>query len=299
MRGVVLILLVLLLGACVTETEPVEIDVVPVEPPASEPSSTSTGGQAEGAVPVLSVVDGDTIRVLYDGESEPVRLIGINAPERDECLYSEATLRLAELVGDEPVRLEADRSDRDQYGRLLRYVYVGDVFVNEALVREGLAISRRYEPDTAHQELLDAAQADAQAESVGMWGPAACGEAMGFASTDETAPIQIGHIRYDAEGDDNHNLNDEWVEFTNPTAEPFDLTGWSIKDESASHRYRFPDGFNLEGQGTVRLHTGCGADTSTELFWCNEGSAVWNNSGDTVFVLDPAGNIVTSVSYDG
>jgi hypothetical protein len=142
------------------------------------------------------------------------------------------------LVAGGPIRLESDVSDRDQFGRLLRYVYAGEVFVNEALVREGLAIARRYEPDTAQATVLEAAQAAAEADGVGMWAPDACGAAA-------TGTIEIGHIRYDADGNDNFNLNDEWVEFVNPGSIPLDLTGWSIKDESASHRYYFPSGFSL------------------------------------------------------
>ena len=47
---------------------------------------------------------------------------------------------------------------------------------------------------------------------------------------------------------------------------------------------------------SVAVHTGCGRPTATDLYWCNEGSAVWNNSGDTAFLLDPAGNIAASRS---
>lgn len=268
------------------------------------PASTTTSSlpsTTQGATPdvsaggdegtsVLSVTDGDTMRVLVDGENEPLRLIGINAPESGECLAAEATSRLADLVGEGPVRLESDVSDRDDFGRLLRYVHAGDVFVNEVLVREGLALARRYEPDTARSGDLEAAQSAAEADQVGMWNPEACGSAGG-------ASLEIGHIRYDADGDDNHNLNDEWVEITNPGETSADLSGWSLKDESASHRYGFPAGFHLDGEATVRIHTGCGEDTSTALYWCNQDSAVWNNSGDTVFVLDPNGNVVVSESY--
>ena len=47
----------------------------------------------------------------------------------------------------------------------------------------------------------------------------------------------------------------------------------------------------------MTVHTGCGADTGTDLFWCNEGSAVWNNDGDTAFLLDPRGNVVDTRTY--
>lgn len=262
---------------------------------ASTTTTTSTTLPTTTATPaaevsVLSITDGDTMRVLVDGVNEPLRLIGINAPEGGECMAPEAATRLAELVAGGPVVLESDVSDRDQFGRLLRYVYAGDVFVNAALVREGLAIARRYEPDTARAPELEAAQAEAEAAQVGMWAPDACGAAA-------TGTIEIGHIRYDADGNDNFNLNDEWVEFVNPGSSSIDLTGWSVKDESASHRYPFPSAFTLGAGATVRLHTGCGEDTASALYWCNQGSAVWNNGGDTVFVLDPSGNIVVSESY--
>lgn len=255
------------------------------------PSSTTTTVPSH-EVSVLSITDGDTLRVLVDGVNEPLRLIGINAPEGGECMAAEAALRLGELMEGGAIRLESDVSDRDQFERLLRYVYVGDVFVNEALVREGLAIARRYEPDTARAAVLESAQAAAEADRVGMWASDACGAAT-------SGTIEIGHIRYDAEGNDNFDLNDEWVEFSNPGPAALDLTGWSVKDESASHRYYFPSGFSLGSGATVRLHTGCGDDTTAALYWCNQGSAVWNNSGDTVFVLDPNGNIVGTKPYSG
>jgi hypothetical protein len=47
------------------------------------------------------------------------------------------------------------------------------------------------------------------------------------------------------------------------------------------------------------LFTGCGSDTATERYWCNEDSAVWNNKGDTVFLKDPAGNTVVAETYRG
>jgi hypothetical protein len=242
---------------------------------------------------VVEVVDGDTLTVRMEGVLEPVRLIGIDAPEREECLAEEAADRLGELVRAGPVTLEKDVSERDRFGRLLRYVWVGEVLVNRELVADGLAIARRYPPDLAYTETLETAQAAAREARRGLWAPDACGPAAAGAT------IRIGHIRYDADGDDNQNLNDEWVELVNDGASPLDLTGWSVRDESATHRYRFPTGFTLPPGATVRLHTGCGGDTATHLYWCNQGSAVWNNSGDTVFVLDPHGNIVTSQSYVG
>lgn len=138
-------------------------------PPNAAPTTTLVA-PAERAT-VAAVVDGDTIRVLLPGgEEEPVRLIGIDAPELGEPLFSRSRARLAELVEDRTVTLVADVSDRDRHGRLLRYVYAAEVLVNREMVREGWAAARRYEPDTALAAELEAAQAEAEADRAGMWG---------------------------------------------------------------------------------------------------------------------------------
>ncbi|MEM7816998.1 MAG: thermonuclease family protein, partial [Candidatus Aenigmatarchaeota archaeon] len=69
---------------------------------------------------VSEVVDGDTFKI--DGKS--VRLIGIDAPEIGEPCYLDAKEKLKELIKDKIVRLEKDFKERDEYGRLLRYVYI-------------------------------------------------------------------------------------------------------------------------------------------------------------------------------
>lgn len=241
---------------------------------------------------VASVTDGDTVDVtLRDGSRETVRLTGINAPERGECWASEATGVLEALIppGDE-IGMTVDESDRDQFGRLLRYLWVGSMSVNEELVRRGAAISRRYPPDTALSDRFDAAQEEAEAESRGMWAPDACGEAA-------EGDLTIVELRYDAEGDDSQNLNDEWIRIRNDGTRSVDLTGWGIKDESASNRFSFPSGFTLSPDAEVTIYSGCGEDTDTALYWCSSGSAIWNNSGDTAFITDPSGNTHTSQSY--
>lgn len=123
-------------------------------------------------VTVVSVTDGDTIRVRYpSGVVEPVRLIGIDSPERNECGADAATAYLRSLVDGKQVRMEQDVSNRDRYDRLLRYIYLGDVFVNESIVWNGHATAVRYPPDTAKATILEAAQAAAQAAGRGIWSP--------------------------------------------------------------------------------------------------------------------------------
>jgi micrococcal nuclease len=114
----------------------------------------SGGGARSGGEEgqVMNVIDGDTIDVILDGEEVRVRYVGVNTPERDETCYSEATAANRALVENQRVRLVKDVSETDRYGRLLRYVYVGDTFVNQMLVAEGFAEVVLYEPDDSFYE---------------------------------------------------------------------------------------------------------------------------------------------------
>jgi micrococcal nuclease len=115
---------------------------------------------------VIDVVDGDTI-VINGGLH--VRYVGIDAPEKNEVLYLEAQKGNRELVMGKRVRLERDISDRDSYGRLLRYVYVDGIFVNAEMVRNGLAYARAYPPDVKYLEYLESVEKEAQQMRRGFW----------------------------------------------------------------------------------------------------------------------------------
>jgi micrococcal nuclease len=134
---------------------------------------------------VIEVVDGDTVDVELAGRRERVRLLGIDTPEvhvggeggAPECFGPEASAFTAELLAvGAPVRLERDVVGRDDYGRLLAYVYVmaggeetGGRMVNEAIVRQGYARPLIIEPNGAYAALLVAAATAAEAEGLGLW----------------------------------------------------------------------------------------------------------------------------------
>ena len=126
---------------------------------------------------VVRVIDGDTIE-LEGGQT--VRYIGIDTPETVhpqkavQCFGREASNKNKELVEGKEVQLEKDISETDKYGRLLRYVYVGDVFINELLVREGFAHASSYPPDIKYQNLFGEAQREAQGQNRGLW--VGCGQ---------------------------------------------------------------------------------------------------------------------------
>lgn len=145
------------------------------EPPTATPeppttaTPTPTADNRQKAV-VTGIVDGDTIRIVRNGEDDTIRYIGIDAPETNDAYGPQATAANRQLVEGQTIYLESDTSNRDRYGRLLRYVYLDDGrMVNEELVSVGHALSVAYPPDTAHQALLDAAQQRAQAAGTGMW----------------------------------------------------------------------------------------------------------------------------------
>ncbi len=121
------------------------------------------------AATVTKVMDGDTIAVSISGVEYVVRYIGVDTPERNEPCGPEAATANAALVEGQTVWLVKDVSETDRYGRLLRYVFVGEVFVNEQLVRDGWARSRRYPPDTAFADRFDRLAAEAQAAGLGCW----------------------------------------------------------------------------------------------------------------------------------
>lgn len=253
------------------------------------PETTDDG---RPAAEVVQVVDGDTIEVrLPDGRLERVRLIGIDAPETGEPGSQEATERLAELVEGEQIRMEGDVSDRDRFDRLLRYVMVGDVFVNETLVEEGLAAAVRYPPDTARAQTLEAAESHARAARSGLWGVMADPVTTGPKTT-PGGSVVISEVRFDAAGNDLENANDEWVQITNTGSEPADLSNWELTDEGPNHAFTFPGGFQLDPGADVRVFSGCGDPTPTRLYFCVSGSAVWNNDGDTASLYDASGSLV-------
>ena len=89
---------------------------------------------------VERVVDGDTFKVTYDGEETSARIVGIDAPERNTPEGPAATKALAKLIEGKTVRLEfTEGRKRDNFGRLLCRVYVGDVDVGRWMIEHGHA----------------------------------------------------------------------------------------------------------------------------------------------------------------
>jgi len=139
----------------------------------SSPELTKTApAELDSQVTVARVVDGDTVEL---STGQKVRYIGLDTPEvvdprkPVQCYGVEASNKNKQLVLGQSVRLEKDVSENDKYGRLLRYVWVGETLVQDYLIRQGYAHASAYPPDIKYQEQFTAAEAEARAANRGLW----------------------------------------------------------------------------------------------------------------------------------
>ena len=135
-------------------------------------AETETDEQITTYERVTSVIDGDTIELA---SGERVRYIGIDTPETHhpdkpvECFGIEATNRNRELVEEKKVELVSEGPNRDQYGRLLRHVFIDGTFINAQLVWEGYARASSFgEPSKFHQVFVQLEVASRDAKR-GLW----------------------------------------------------------------------------------------------------------------------------------
>lgn len=245
----------------------------------------------DGEVATLDTAsDGDSMVVHVDGERNEVRLAGINAPEADECHGDDSRAMLEELVGAGELVLEpvTGEDDVDQFGRLLRNVWVDGTWVNELLVRRGAALA--LQTGTTDETVLVAAENQAWLDRVGMWDRTVCG--------DFPPGVEVIDVNYDPPGADEENAAAEFALLTNEGGDQVDISGWIVRDESSQHRYRFPEGTVLAPDDQLRLRSGCGTDEGLDLYWCAEGP-VWSNGGDTVLLQTPTGTVASRYKYGG
>ncbi len=138
----------------------------------SDDQTNSSSPANSDEVTVTKVVDGDTIEI--EG-GQKVRYIGIDTPETVDprktvqCFGVEASNKNKELVLGKKVKLVKDVSETDKYGRLLRYVYVGNTFVNDYLVANGFARASSYPPDVKYQDQFKKSESAAREKNLGLW----------------------------------------------------------------------------------------------------------------------------------
>jgi len=143
-------------------------------------SGSGQPAQLEQTV-VTKVIDGDTV-IVEGGES--VRLLGMDTDEKGYPCFTPAKKRMEELVLGKQVMLEKDLEDKDQYGRLLRYVFLDGRNICLQMVEEGFAVARFPEENAKYRNEIVAAEKYAQENGIGCkWGGNAYTGADAAAST--------------------------------------------------------------------------------------------------------------------
>ena len=173
-------------------------------------SSTDTPNEKDETFKVVSVVDGDTIRIDYYGKEELVRLIGVNTPEVDgpytekECYGDEASAFAKEKLTGQWVTLEADssQSNRDKYDRLLRYVSLDGEDFGELSISRGYAYEYTYNNPYSKQAEYKTAQEEARNAVKGLWRSCSDSANTDTAANEESASQKASHT-YGEDGDCN------------------------------------------------------------------------------------------------
>lgn len=254
---------------------------------------------------VTHVIDGDTLDArLPDGNSGRIRFLGIDTPEINaednkhheygdiidlDCLAQwgiEAKYFTREWIEGKDIFIEFDETAGLQTSeRWLSYVYLenGTDFC-ALLIKKGYAraymegtCSREYYYFNLQQQAID--------EEMGLWGCTGI----------EEKGLYIVIVNYNVGGNDEDNLNDEYVVIQNKGGDEKDLSGWKLEDEK-NYVYNFPDGFSLAAGAWVTSHTGSGINSDKDLYWGNT-DPVWNNNHDTAYLKNPSGSLVDSWSW--
>lgn len=117
----------------------------------------------------LSVIDGDSLVIELNGRNREVRLIGIDAPEWGQEFGTRAKSFSLKFCYGKTLDVEYDVEKRDRYGRILVYAFADGEMLNEALVRNGLALAVTYKPNVKYQKRLERAQELARKSRSGFW----------------------------------------------------------------------------------------------------------------------------------
>jgi micrococcal nuclease len=311
------------------------VTVLVVAPAASAKMAPCLGGTAGAKCHVWNakvgpVDDGDTLNAKINGTKKwlKVRLNGVQAMElhsykhnhrSGECMSVKATLRLAQLVKatHKHIRLYAMNKNSRAEGERTRYrrsvgVKVGGRWTDAGtvLMREGLALWIPSAVEWAWNRPYSQLAQQAQAAHKNLWNPTACG---GAAKHSQLANDLNMKLKWDAEDNDAHNANGEWVRVTNfDPVNALSLKGWWLRDSylrtdlhgpNKGRGFLFPANASIPPLGSIRIHAGKGSNSATDLYW-GLGEAPFENAtndkkaiGDGAYLFDPRGNIRAAVQY--
>jgi micrococcal nuclease len=253
---------------------------------------------------IIKVIDGDTVLVSFPNSSVgSIRLIGVDCPETSiqnnyaneyenitnlSCLTSyglQAKQRVESMINNSQVTLSYDTEadNKDQYGRHLCYVTFQSMDVNAWLLKEGLARVYTLESFTKKSVYISL-ENNAKTQLKGLWN-----------CSDSQSVLKIREVHYDAYGNDEQNLNDEYLVLKNDNKKPINLTGWSIQDNHGN-RFTFPNDYVIQPETSITIYTGFGHNQTKVLYWHHH-TPVWNNDGDTVFIYNEKDVIIETYSW--
>jgi micrococcal nuclease len=219
---------------------------------------------------VSRVIDGDTIELMG---GEKVRLLGINAPEKNEFYYNESKQKLIELVQEKQIELIYGETKTDKYGRILAFVLIDEMNVNLMLVRLGLATTYMLEGIPFKEKLIEE-EFFARKNEIGLW------------NKSESNLINcLNLIELNAEK--------EFIELNNSCDYTIDLNGLIIKD-AGRNKYVF-NSFELDFNESIVLHSSKGIDLNNSFYWNAEN--IWNNDSDKLFIRDFNGGLILFYEY--
>jgi len=225
---------------------------------------------------VTRIVDGDTI----DSSIGKIRFLGINTPEKSESLYSNAKNLTIGLIDKKEIKVIFGEEKTDMYGRSLGFIFIGNIFVNAELVRNGFASTFYMESlPSEFRNKLKSAEDEARSNGRGIW------------EKSENSCIVVKKLSYI---EDKKDLMSEYILFENDCNYDIDLNGWKIKDE-ATHIYIFKN-FIFIKNSEMKFVTGNCADSSSQICW-NQKTPIWNDAGDQMFLKDASGKLAAYYDY--
>jgi len=254
---------------------------------------------------VVSIEDGDTIKVRLEINKRlrNIRLIGIQAFEEKTnknlntaCGAKQATSEIRKILkkGDW-VQLRSVKSSSLNRGRMYRSVYKADkndeytINVQAELLRRGFVLWLPDKIENSNNENYRLAMQEAIDKRLNIWSGALCKKS-------KTQNILLGlAINHDAPGNDDFNVNGEYVIIENGSNKSVNLEGWTLRDTS-QRSFRFPSNTIIEVGQKIMVRAGVGENSKSEYFMNSptpmfENIDKYNGVGDAAYLLDEYGNL--------
>jgi putative cell wall-binding protein len=235
---------------------------------------------------VTRILDGDTFEAIVDGKTISIRVAGINTNEVSHakmCWADEATDRLEELIDEKQVVLTARHKDSLSLGRPIRHVYLqgdgGYTDIAEVLVEEGFGTALIFDTEPDFAERYQQAFWSAVDRGDRLHNPDGCG-----VGPDRGMELVVSAI-WDADGNDDENVNGEYTKIRNAGSTPANLKDWLFHDSTATADYHFGNVVIPPGE-TLVISAGKGTDTASHLFLGRDKPMLSPTDGVYVFDAD-------------